>query len=301
MTVGIIVLNLNQRDLVMQFVKELEKQSYKDFKLYLVDNGSDSSQRIQKEDIRRDWFHPIYLDENTGFAAGNNRGMEQAVNDGCRYLWVVNNDIQLAPDCMSNLLTYMEAHPQVGILGPKIYYSSEPKRIWYAGGKINWQLPFAYTVCTHIGERVMDEGQFDKETETDFVTGASMFVRREVFEKTHGFDEKYFAYFEDADWSLRTKESGFSIAYNPKAVMWHMVGSLSGVTSPRSSYFQIRNSLLFVHMWGPFSAKVLTNFDLFFILFKNLVKFFIPSRRDFANAQLRGVKDYLTGHFYGPF
>lgn len=299
-SVGVVVINLNQKKLVEDFIQELTAQRFRNFKLYLVDNGSDGSQQVDDIVEEYNWVIHLKTGKNLGFTGGNNIGIQAALEDGHDFIWIVNNDTRLDKDCLKNLVEYLVKHPGVGILGPKIFFENETNRIWFAGGRISWQRPFPYSVNTHVGERVLDQGQFDKTTEVDFITGASMLVRSEVMQKIGGFDNRYFAYFEDADLSLRIQQLGYKTVYYPKAKMWHIVGVFSGMTSPRSSYYQIRNSLLFVSEWGPWWSKILAYLNMIFMATKNLVKLFIPNKRKYAIAQLGAVKDFVFGNFGGP-
>jgi GT2 family glycosyltransferase len=299
-TVGIIVINLNQKKYVQGFIDELAKQSFRDFRLYIVDNGSSSAEKLQPNDITHPWIEQIDMGANVGFADGNNAGMQKAVKDGCRYLWIVNNDIYLREDTLQKFVEYLSQHADIGAVGGKIYYAGDQNRIWYAGGKIDWGRPYTYSVCRHYGEGEIDQGRFEETSDTDFVTGASMFVPVEVWEKTGGFDSRYFAYFEDADWSLRIKKAGYRVVYYPRAVMWHMVGALSGVTSVRSSYYQVRNSLLFIRLWGTPAAKFFATINSFITAVKSCLKILIPGKMKFGQIQLGALVDYYMGSFGGP-
>ncbi|MBU1111010.1 glycosyltransferase family 2 protein [Patescibacteria group bacterium] len=298
-SVAIITINLNLKRLTESFIDEVEKQSYPSFHLYIIDNGSLKEQKIDDKSLQAPWLTYHQLDKNTGFTGGNNKGIELALKDGHKFIWLVNNDTSLELDCLEKLVDCLGQNPQVGIVGPKILYENPPDIIWFAGGKINWKNPFPYTVCTHIGERIKDKGQFNESKEVDFITGCSMLIRREVLEKIGRLDDDYFAYFEDSDFCLRAKNAGWMSNYCPQAIMRHQVGALSGVTSPRSSYYQIRNSLLFVTRWGTLSSQFLAYLNAVIITFKNIIKLLIPAKRAFARAQLRAVFDFARRRFGG--
>ncbi len=230
MSVAIITITLNQQQYIKDFLEELSTLSYRDFTLYIIDNGSREDQQVDDLIRAYSWVKLIKTGRNLGYAGGNNVGIRRAIEDGHDLIWLVNNDVTFDPDCLTRLVDYLNTHPAAGAVGPKMYYHTDPDRIWFAGGTINWSRPFPYTVCTHRGEGVMDQGQFEQVQPVDFITGAGILVRSELLGDLGGFDERYFAYFEDADLCLRIHRSGREVVYVPTAKMLHMVGVLSGVT-----------------------------------------------------------------------
>lgn len=153
-----------------------------------------------------------------------------------------------------------------GIFGPKIYFypgfethkasykSSELGRvIWYAGGKMDWQ----NVLASHVGVDEVDSGQHDQLTKTDFVSGCSMFIRREVFETIGYLDPKFYLYYEDLDFCQRAKKKGYDIFYVPEATMWHKNAQGGGGTgSDLQGYFITRNRLLIGMRYAPWRTKL---------------------------------------------
>lgn len=264
--VGIIILNWNSYDLTHSCLLSLEKLHIEELNttIYVVDNGStdDSCERLSKN-------HPeaiiINNHKNVGFTGGNNIGIRRAFEDGCLYFWILNNDTIVHPDSLKELIAAFK-RPKTGISVSKIYFSrgreyhqnrykvSEKGRVvWYAGGVIDWKNMYG----THRGVDEVDQGQYDEAIETDYATGCSFITNRAVIEKVGVFDERYFAYYEDMDFSLRVKKHGFKIWYAPKSIVWHInAGSTSRPGNAFQQYYQIRNRFLIGITYAPIRTKI---------------------------------------------
>jgi GT2 family glycosyltransferase len=214
--------------------------------LLLVDNAStDDSARL----LPREFPEVVFLRNrrNLGFAAGNNVGLQYALAHGAEYLWVLNNDTLVAPDTLDVLLAEMEANPEVGMVAPKIYFAEPSDRIWYAGAAARFPQAIAY----HEGWNEEDHGQYDTVRSVDVVTGCAALVRAEALRRAGLFDERFFAYYEDVDLSLRCRAAGYDLRYVPQARLWHKVSaSTGGDSSPTSLYFIVRNRKLLYDKHG---------------------------------------------------
>jgi GT2 family glycosyltransferase len=221
--VYIIVLTWNGKVDTLECLKSLALLTYSNFKTVVVDNASDDG---TSEAVRQLYssVHVIQNNHNLRFAGGNNIGIEFALENNADYILLLNNDTVADKNFLSYLIESIEKDKTIGMAGPKIYFHSDPKRIWYAGGKINW---WSGSV-SHLGVREIDNGKFEKLRYTDYVTGCALLVKREVVEKIGMLDESYFIYGEDADWSLRTVLAGYKLLFVPQAVLWHKVSVSTG-------------------------------------------------------------------------
>jgi hypothetical protein len=124
-----------------------------------------------------------------------------------------------------------------------IYYHDFPEVVWSAGCSIDWRR--GNTAHTGIGER--DGGQFGIEPrEVEFVTGCALLARRKVLEQVGLLDERFFAYYEEAEWCLRTARAGYKILHVPQSKVWHKISPSAREASPLVQYYMIRNRLLFL-------------------------------------------------------
>lgn len=233
--VYIVVLTWNGKTDTIECLNSLKKIDYPNYKILVVDNASEDG----TSEIVRSEFPEIELiinKENLRFAGGNNVGIDYSLQRKSDYVLLLNNDTIVERNFLSQLIESAETNPKIGIVGPKIYFYSEPKRIWYAGGKIEWWKGW----ISHVGIREIDNGKYETVRETDFITGCCMLIKREVVESIGKLDERYYIYGEDVDYCIRAKAVGYNILFQPKAIIWH---KLSVSTGGHLSWFKNWNKL----------------------------------------------------------
>jgi GT2 family glycosyltransferase len=185
----------------------------------VVDNGS-TDDSVQSLRLAFPWVTVIANGRNLGFSGGNNVGIRFALNQGAEFVWLLNNDTQVAPDCVAELLDASRRNPQFAFFASKIYYFEPPNVLWYGPGHL--RLHRAMGVSNEsIG--VVDGPQFDREIDVSFVTGCALLLRRLAAEKVGLLDEDLFACCEDLDWCIRAKRAGLRALFVPKARLWHKV------------------------------------------------------------------------------
>lgn len=289
--VYVIVLNWNGKNDTLDCLKSLQATDYENYKVVVVDNGSedDSVAAIRKE------FPDVDIVEtgkNLGFAGGNNVGIEYAIEQGTAYVFLLNNDTTVDPAYLRTLVETAEKYPQAGALGSKIYYHSEPQRIWFAGGKINW-------LCNkgeHIGLDKIDKGQYDQIREVGYLTGCALLVKKEVVEKVSMLEDDYFLYYEDVDYSLRIKNAGYKIVYVPASKIYHKISRATKAGSSSYVYYHVRNGLVNARRNGNLLVKIAIYFYTLYLFLKQIIKIiFFPQKREWAFAVNRGIWDFLKG------
>ncbi len=221
--VFIIILNWNGKKDTIECLHSLENVDYSNKKIIVVDNASSDG---LVDEIRRLFpeVEVIVNDTNRRFAGGNNVGIKRAIEQSADYILLLNNDTVVEKDFLSKLVQEAQKDEKIGMVGPKIYYYSDPKRLWYAGGKIIWWKG----VIAHSGVHEIDEGQYNSTEDTAYITGCCILVKRSVIEKIGMLDEAYYIYGEDADWCVRAVRAGFKLVYLPSAVIWHKLSVASG-------------------------------------------------------------------------
>lgn len=163
---------------------------------------------------------------NIGFGSAMNRGMEEAQG---RYIFVFNPDIVVLPGAFEELVRYLDAHPDSGIVGPRLrnpdgglqfscYAFMEPKTVLYR------RLPFIRrlaVVRAHLDAYTLADWDHATTREVDYLLGAAMLIRREALHEVGGFDPAYFMYFEDQDLCRRFWKAGWKVVYHPGAELIH--------------------------------------------------------------------------------
>jgi hypothetical protein len=258
--------------------------------ILVVDNGSqDNSVSYLRETFPQ--VEMITLPENIGFSAACNRAVELILRTTpCKYVFFLNNDAVVHPHTLSLLLEEARAYPEAGIIGPKIYYAGSFKKIWYAGAVRRKGV----LAAARTGRDRIDRGQFDHRHTVDYVFGAAMLVRRQVFEMIGCFDENFFLYLEDMDFCLRAKEAGFSLRFVPQALVWHD-GSASTVNHlPMRRYHFVRSTLYFArkHTAWWWLLPSLGYWGLVFLRFALV---------DVFQGNTRSLQAYFEGLWQGLF
>lgn len=293
--VAIVVLNWRQVDDTLACLESLRGLDYPCYQVVVVDNGSadGSAERI------RECFANVKLIENTrnlGFAGGNNIGIDYSLDAGVDYVLLLNSDTEVAPDLLRQLIVAAEADPSIGMLGPKIYYHEKANVIWSAGGTLS-----RYGEPGHLRVDELDEHQADGVQDVDYVTGCALLVRRDVIKQIGPLDERFFIYFEEAEWCSRARKAGFRVVYVPRATMWHKIRMDARIHSRRYVYLMARNRLLFLRCRGA-SAWVILVASL--DLLRTAASWRLRSRhrelRPMSGAVVHGVGDFLRGRFGEP-
>jgi len=256
--VSIIILNWNGLEDTVECLESLRKITYPNYDVVIVDNGSEGEDvRILREKFG-DYIHIIENDRNYGFAEGNNIGIRHTLrNSKSTYLLLLNNDMIVAPDFLTELVEVSESDAEIGIVGPKIYYYDFDGRndvIWYAGGKIQWWRQWVYR---HIGENDDDLPQYQTITSVDWITGAAMMLKRCIIEELSLLNPRYFFGNEDVEYCLKARKHGFKTIYVPSAKVWHKIGVSRKKYDPSladlSPYYQFIKQnfsvLVYVYHW----------------------------------------------------
>jgi GT2 family glycosyltransferase len=242
--VVIIVLSWNNAPDTLACLESLSEIDYPNYTVLVVDNGSTDDSVVQ---IRTHFseIEVLEVGSNLGYAEGNNVGLRHGLKGESDYLCVLNNDTILAPGCLEALVEEAESSPDIGMVGPKMYFYEPSDMVFAAGSIIDWRRG-----------RLVHRGIWQKESETgplhsdaaedvDFIVGCCILVRRDLLESIGLLDRRYYLNFEDVDWCVRARQARYRVRYTPKALLWHKVSASLGQASPRNTYYMTRNRLLF--------------------------------------------------------
>ena len=221
-SVNLFVLNWNGRDLTLDCLSSLEKITYPNVKVYVIDNGSSDNSVTEIRNQFPD-YEIIELPENYGFARGNNAGFE-LVKQKADYTIFLNNDTIVDPNFVEPLINAMESNSTVKQSTPKIFYADNLDYIWFGGGKVSLWAGW----IRHLGIRQKDSMQFSFNRNVDYATGCCVCMRTVDFESIGMFDESFLMYGEDVDLSLRFRKQGGQILFVPESKIWHKVSSSIG-------------------------------------------------------------------------
>lgn len=249
----ILLLNWNgEKDTIecLASLEKLEKSPFTVRKL-VIDNGSKPGSAA----AIRAAFPDVPIDEtgeNLGFAGGNNRGIAWALDKGADWIWLLNNDTIVDPECLLRFYEAAEQKPEVALWGSKIYRYKDPKRIDHLGGFWDPQKG----EFTSLAAGALDDGTcYESIEEVDYACGASLFIHRSVFETIGFLEPKFFLFWEETDFCFRAKRAGFPTWIAPKVKVWHKVSSSFVGGKPHMHYFWWRSRLLWVERNLPYEER----------------------------------------------
>lgn len=286
--ISFLTVNFNQPEVSLDLLKSLERLECKNWECILVDNGSvDSSLATDVKAYPKVKF--LRSEENLGFAGGNNIGLDLCEGE---YIFLVNNDTELPPDFLNDLVPFADSCANLGALSPRIIYHDEPDLIQYAGSSEMSKITIR---SFGIGYREKDKGQYNDIRKTPFTHGAAMLVPRKVLDVVGPMREDYFLYYEELDWCERIRQAGFDIWYYGPSFLWHKESVSTGLNSPFKTYYINRNRLLFARRNYNSQTRILNYLYYSFVAVpKNILSFLLKGEFQQAKAFWRGYVYNLT-------
>jgi GT2 family glycosyltransferase len=243
--VASVVLNYNGRDVTLEALGSLTQLNYPNYDLIVVDNGSTDGSYEAIAEAFPDVIQ-VRTEQNLWASGGMNLGLVYALERDYDYLLLLNNDIETDPEMLTEMVKVCEADPSVGCVGPKSYYFWDRDRIWSAGGILR----FKESGSKERGMGDIDNGQWDRDEEVDYINGCAMLVPAKVMREVGLWDPVYRLALEDADWCMRMKRLGYRSWYSHRAVLWHMVSHTAGGYKAGRTFQTGRSAAIFVRKYG---------------------------------------------------
>jgi len=276
--VFIIILNYNGQAVIKNCLASVFKIDYPDFEVVVIDNNSnDGSFEFAKSNFSK--AHFIKNEENLGYAAGNNVGIRFSLERMADYILLLNNDTEAEKDFLTRLVDAAEKDEKIGIACPVIFNGNN-KQIWFSGGKIKWlTMKTAHQISASAADSY----------ETGLATGCAMLVRATVFKKIGLLDEDYFLYWEDTDFSLRSRRAGFKNIVVTGSWIYHF--EKSEARPKQKTYWLVVSGLIFFQKNTP---AILWPWIKFYIELRKLknkvdLKF---KRNELAETVCKAYADY---------
>ena len=276
--VAIVIVNWNTYKLTRSCIVSLNKCVHKNFEIFLVDNNSsDESVKKLKKEFKD--LHFILNNENTGFCKANNQAIEKILSENTfNFIMLLNSDTEVSPFFIKPLIDTFNSNEKIGAVQPLILNWSDKSTIWKYEGDIN--RTFGITSHRRKNKIFSDEKMISY---TDWASGCCIFTTPSIFEEVGLFDEIFFAYYEDVDWSIRLKKQNYLIALSKLSEVYHHESGSSkslkkqneGYLSPKSHYYNFRNHIIFLRKHKSdynslgiiiFQLLKISQFSLYFIL-----------------------------------
>ena len=247
---SIIVVAWNTRELVLECLRSVERAMRTEgggaplrVEVQVVDNGSSDG---TAEAVRAEYPQArlIRLSENLGFAAGSNTGIRRA-SGRARHLLLLNSDARLMPDALERCVKFLDDHPDVGIVGPRLLrpdgsaraaVHNEPRLITelVPVGVLQLLFPRRFPSWRRSGSEPFD---------VEAVSGAALFARSQMLEWVGLLSEQYFFFLEETDWCRRVRRAGWRVVHHPGAQVIHLSGGSSKRVHPSLTRIEYHRSL----------------------------------------------------------
>ncbi|HDZ00624.1 MAG TPA: glycosyltransferase family 2 protein [Nitrospirae bacterium] len=235
--VSVIIIHYKGEGFLSKCIAAVERSTFHHMEIIVVNNGLETPALSKREG-----FFYIKNENNLGFAEGCNVGIGMAKGE---YVFILNNDVEISPDCIEILVEKAGGDSSLGILQPKMLDVHEKNRFHSsaAGGMIDiLGYPFARGRILNTIEE--DKGQYDDSIHVFWVSGAAFFAKRSVLIEAGLFDKDFFLYMEEIDLCWRVYLSGYKIIYVPEAVIYHVGCPNIGRENIMRMYYVHRNSMI---------------------------------------------------------
>lgn len=254
--IAVTILNWNGAKLLKEYLPSVVAHTPSDIAdIIVADNGStDDSLRLLKEEFRG--VKVLEFPKNYGFAEGYNRAAKMMSE--YKYTVLLNSDVKVMDDWLTPLYRYMEGHPEVAAIQPKIHSSVETNRFEYAGAAGGFLDRNGYPFCRgrFFSITEPDEGQYDGPAiETEWATGACLMTRTGLYNSVGGLDPLFFAHMEEIDLCWRLRATGYRVMASTDSVVYHLGGGSLPADNPRKTYLNFRNSLLMLYKNLPLPQR----------------------------------------------
>lgn len=285
--VSIIIVNYNHSDVTCELINSLNKISYTNFEIIVVDNLSQNDDpSIIK--LKYPGVHFVESPINYGFAAGNNYGIMAAHG---KYVLLLNFDTIVTDNFLEPLVDAMENDSAIGAASPKIRFFHTPDTLQYAG----YTSMNPYTLRNFaIGNREIDHGQCDVSGETEFTHGAAMLVSMDAIKKVGMMSYAFFLYYEEADWCERMKKAGYKMYYVYNSLIYHKESIAIGKLSPLKIYYLNRNRLIYLrrNVYGKIYYIAII-YQIFIAIPRNSFRYLVRGKLKLFYAYYRAIGWHL--------
>jgi GT2 family glycosyltransferase len=221
------------------------RQDYTNLRVLVIDNGSTDGSVAHLRTIRDDRVELLELPENRGYTGGCNEGFKRALVTGAHYVWLFNSDAVIEDkNTLSSLVALAESDPKIGLVSPRIAELGEDGGLAYCGGVCSMD-PF---LCDKTHDPVEARRWAREYPNAGYVTGTAMLVKTSVIREIGMLDERFFAYYEDTDYSYRSSRAGCRNLVDENSKVRHPEKHVSInplAIKPHYWYYMARNECLF--------------------------------------------------------
>ena len=247
--IGVVICNFNKKDFVLECVQSVLESKVRNFDIYVVDNASTDGSVEALEKTYGDQITVLANEENLGGSGGFNTGLRVVRDKGYEYFMCLDDDALVDENAIFELFEYMEANPDVGMAGCRVYHRQMPDYIQQCGLYIDFD---HYTAQT-IGADQLEDGTLPDVIECDTVATCAVMVRGSVIRGTNVgiMPEDNFIYWDDMEWGHRIHLAGYRVVTLAAAKALHQMGANTKRPNTFINYYMWRNRTNFFMRYTP--------------------------------------------------
>jgi GT2 family glycosyltransferase len=287
-----VVLNHERPGDTVECLRSLESSTYPNLEIVVLDTGCVRDAAVE---IRQavPAARVTALERNLAYAGNNNVGLAIALRRRAAWIILLNDDVTVAPDCVSRLIEIGESDRRIGLLGPTVYHHAMPQVVQTAGGWLasDWSARF-------LASGEVDRGQYSGPRDVAWVSGCALMARGELCDQVGLLDERFFSYWEDVEWCLRARGHGWRVVHVPAAKAWHKGGGPGDVAPSTLAYYTTRNHLLALRkhraplgVWCAISTRLAATLLSWSLRPRH------RSRREARTAMWHGLRDFVLRRY----
>ncbi|MHA2127865.1 MAG: glycosyltransferase family 2 protein [Promethearchaeota archaeon] len=291
---SIIILNYNSYNYTIDCLESLTKQTYKNFEVLLVDNGSKYELFLELKEKLKEYEKILRIKLirnklNLLFVSGSNKAIKMAKGE---YLCLLNFDVIVSPDFCEKMVDFLETHPDAGMITPKIKIYKDKNILWNTGAFLNFRSAIVIGNRGYLEYDPYDE-KYNHIEVIGFAPGTAVLVKKKVVEEIGLMDEIFFMYHEDPDWNLRAQRKGYKSYYVPTTKVYHNIPRI--INEKRmvfNHHFFTRNSQILVWKHAKFIDLL-----IFYYIFSILNLMIILT--DFINRKFKSINIRVNSIWQG--
>ncbi|MBS1532224.1 MAG: glycosyltransferase family 2 protein [Bacteroidetes bacterium] len=293
--VAVVILNWNGKKHLGEFLPSVLASTWPNLDIVVGDNGStDGSVEFLRQNFPS--VKIIQNDQNYGFTGGYNRVLEKVDAD---YFVLLNSDVEVPQSWIEPVITLMESDALIAVAAPKIKSFLQKDYLEHAGAAGGFIDVFGYPFCRgRMFYKIEDDkGQYNRSDEVFWATGAAMFIKKELWVMSGGFDERFFAHMEEIDLCWRLKNLGYKVMYCAASEVYHLGGGTLNVENPFKTFLNFRNNLLLLQNNLSFWRGLFIIFIRFWMDLLAIARFLNEGKRKDAWAVSRAHQNFVRHIF----
>jgi len=286
--IAVIIVNLNLKDDTTECINSLLDAGSNIKDIFVIDNGSIDDSISYLRSRFGALLNIIEVGYNRGYAHGLNIGIKIALDQKYDWMLLLNNDTIVAKDFFINIDSAISIAPGFSLFGPMILYYDNPNIIWYLGERV---IPGTLITRNHYRGKSINQN-WQPLIPVDFIHGAGMLVKKEVFINTGYLNDISLIYGEEIEFCWKAKLSGFKAAAIPNAKMWHKISRFMSCQKPKTRYLRIRNQIRFYRTYSHGIQRIIM---FFFTLCRCIYFYFLDIYKGNFDLLFPTTKGWIDG------